>query len=1573
MLKISGYVAGSILTLLLLFWLLLKQPTIQQHLKNFAIHQLTKTIHTEATIGSVAFTLFNKFHLKDVLIQDEKKDTLLFVGTLSISLTDWFFTRKNFTVYALGLKDARLHIKRSDSVWNYQFIANAFSSTDTTPGKPSELALDIRSLHLKNMQLFVEDQWRGENQYIQLDRLHLKASEINLLKKRIILEDVVIQKPFFHIFEYEGNRPDSLIPVSDPRVKAQWNQDGWLIAANAIELMEGVFRFDADTMGTVLPHFDGAHFQFSSINGNLQQAKFAGEKITATLNLSTKERSGFVVKKLSAAMQMNPSTMSFKNLNIITPNSRVQDYFAMDYQSFSDDMADFIHKVTMRGMFRNSKIDLKDIAYFAPELNEIPILVKANGIVTGTVDNLKSNRINLQWGTNSELNCTLNIEGLPKTKTTTYTAKNISFKTNPNDLYALHKKISSSVGINLNALRSIYYDGTASLSGDELQTKGKLTTAIGSIHSQVHISHLGSNEFEIKTSGDIIQFNAGTFLNVRNLGNGNGTYNLVFNKNHTHFESQLSSLWFNNYAYTNIKTNGIFENDILTLQLNIQDEHLNAALNAGLNLKSTEPKTTVWLKVNHANLFPLHYTRKELSVSGTSRLNLQGNNLDNISGVGRMEDLVFTKNKRKYIFDSLVVRSEKNMDFRNLSLRSNDIEANINGRFTFKDLPSTLGYYFGAFYPFYFKNSTAPQRPQEINFSVSIENAQNIIALTESSLSGLSNSSIRGKLNSAEKLFQLDASIPKIAYNKIAIYDLNLKTYGTADSINTISKASSVVFNDSLFFPTNELEIHSSKLFSTLELRTTSKFAQYGAGLSAQLENINDGVLIHFNPSKVVFNEKTWNIEKGGEVLISTSKFDAKNFKFVNGEQSIGLTTLPSEANQLKTFILSLNKVNLGELLPIFIKEPRIQGLTTGDLTIEDPFNHLKLYLNAQTDKTRFEDDSIGLTSINGFWDDTERKASFYFESDNPFYTLSARGKLDLKDSMNEQIDADINIQTVQLSILKPYLGLVFSDMQGSGNGFLRMQGNLREPDIVGGVKISNTKVTVGITKCTYSLIDPTISFTPDKIDFGTIQLKDAFGNVASFKGELEHHFFRNFSYNFSATSKKLLVLNTGRADNNLFYGKALARFNLSISGPDASLKMYMNGTPVDSSTINILTTSNSKQTADVDYIRWKKYGKEMQATVASSSSNYVIDMDLIANPFLKMNVVLDELTGDVISGQGSGNLKLHSGSKENFSMIGRYNIENGSYNFNFQDVFKKPFKLLGGGNSFISWTGNPYDADINIDALYTAEKVRMSTLFTDPSNRGSSAVSSDVLREISDVEVRCNLTGTLSKPNPSFQILIPQSSVVKNNSTIENKLKTINRDALEVSKQATYLIVFKSFAPQAAVVASDLNYELLNSTISGVINGILSNSIQNFFNKMLGSSLDVNFNYSRTMTSPGTTTGSGQTGSTNFRENVSFQFIKTMLNDKLIVTFGSDFNFRAGSTSLSSSSQNFLFLPDVNVEYKITPDGKFRTSFFYRSNFDLLSSTGKRDRTGGNISFRTEFDRFFERKKKTTVETEKD
>ena len=90
-----------------------------------------------------------------------------------------------------------------------------------------------------------------------------------------------------------------------------------------------------------------------------------------------------------------------------------------------------------------------------------------------------------------------------------------------------------------------------------------------------------------------------------------------------------------------------------------------------------------------------------------------------------------------------------------------------------------------------------------------------------------------------------------------------------------------------------------------------------------------------------------------------------------------------------------------------------------------------------------------------------------------------------------------------------------------------------------------------------------------------------------------------------------------------------------------------------------------------------------MPAT-GSGIANLNYDIRISANPMVNVGVQLDELTGDVIKGRGTGNLRITSGTTEPLTLQGRYNIESGSYEFTFQALLKKPFLLKRGGNNFI-------------------------------------------------------------------------------------------------------------------------------------------------------------------------------------------------------------------------------------------------------------------------------------------------
>ena len=1571
--KILGYVIASLAGLILLLWLLIRIPTVQNRLVQYAIKEASKALKTEIKIKSVDFSLFNRFYFNEFLVRDQSKDTLLYAGSLKLKITDWFFIKDKITIQYFGLSNAYINTKRTDSTWNYNFIVDALSSDKQTASQPSNIALDLKEIELDNIRYHTIDKWRGEDQLISLKHFTLSANQIDIKNNKIALNKVLIEEPYFKLNQYEGLRPDSLIPISEPRIEGvlYWNPKQWKITAKGITLKKGEFKSDLESNTAPLPYFDGEHIDFQNINGSLKDFSLVDDTLSAQISLSTKERSGFEVVSLTALMKMDPTEMAFKNLDIKTPYSRISHSFAMKYKNFTDDMSEFVTNVNLEGDIRESVLDFRDLAFFAPQLKGEKIKLVLDGKLEGPVADLFADNIELDYGENTFVRGDLHITGLPDTDIAEYRLDNALVASSISDLYKALPILKKNIPLDINAIGKFNYRGDISITENLIQTKGNLQTAIGGISTDLKIKYPGDKKMSFSLGGTISNFELGQFLKVDALDKISATYLVRSDAKGLDYTSSISSLGFNGYVYKNLIAKGVFAKNTLETSLDINDENLMAELHAAIDFRDSIPRTLADAEIFSSDLQKINFTTLPLKFKGRTEIDLVGDNPDNLNGTAKFSDLTVYRNNQAYNFDTLTFKAATTENFRSLAVLGKDIEASMEGQFSFEELPATLNQYFSSYYPLYFKKTAAPSKDFDLDFKLELKNSTAFTKILDNGISGLSYSKIEGKINTKEKLFKLDATIPKLEYNNFSTYDFELHANGDADSLLITSKTSAVIFNDSLSFPKNEIEIRSSKNISFLNINTFSEQSDYGARLQGYIENVEEGIKVHFNPSTLVFNEKTWNIEKDGEVLLSKKRFESNNFRLTNGDQSISLITLPYEANSPQTIILTLNKVNLGELLPFVLKEPQIQGLTSGDLTIQDPFDKLKLYLNAQTEKTRFEDDSIGLTSLTGFWDNEEQRASFFFESDNPNYEIDVRGKLNLKDRNNQQIETDIDIKNISISILEPYLGIVFSKMEGIGNGKLRISGKLDEPDLVGSVKVTKAKVVVDYTQCAYTLQDPVIQFTPDKIDFGNIQLRDKFGNQAVLRGSLDHHFFNDFQYNINASSRKMLVLDTDRNDNDLFFGNTVARFNFSITGPENEMRMAVSGAPVDSSTINILTTTSSKQSADVDYIVWKTYGTEIEQKVNESSSNLIIDLDLSATPLLKLNVVLDELTGDVLSGQGNGNLKIHTGTKEPLSMIGRFNISSGSYNFNFQDIFKKPFKLQGDGSSYISWNGDPFNAEINIDALYVAEKVRMSTLFTDPSSSTITGVSSDVLREISDVEVRCNLSGTLSKPNPTFQIVIPQNSAIKNNTTIDSKLKTINRDPLEVSKQATYLIVFKSFAPQAAVVASDLNSQLLNTTISGVINGILSNSVQNFFSRVLGSTVDVNFNYSRTLTNITGTTGNG-TGDNNFRENVSLQFIKSMMNDKLVITFGSDFNFAsAGGSQTATGAQSFLFLPDVNVEYKITPDGKFRTSFFYRSNFDALSTSGKRDRTGGNISFRTEFDRIFEKKKKLAPENQ--
>ena len=93
-----------------------------------------------------------------------------------------------------------------------------------------------------------------------------------------------------------------------------------------------------------------------------------------------------------------------------------------------------------------------------------------------------------------------------------------------------------------------------------------------------------------------------------------------------------------------------------------------------------------------------------------------------------------------------------------------------------------------------------------------------------------------------------------------------------------------------------------------------------------------------------------------------------------------------------------------------------------------------------------------------------------------------------------------------------------------------------------------------------------------------------------------------------------------------------------------------------------------------------------------------------------------------------------------------------------------------------------------------------------------------------------------------------------------------------------------------------------------------------------------------------------------------NFGFKTAFLNNRLLINFGGNVDYRLVAAS-SNSSTNFLFTPDVSFEYLITPGGGFRVVGFNRSDADLgdIAGVTRRNRTGILLSYRKDFNSFYE------------
>ena len=117
------------------YWAL-HNSNVQTFLVNKFISQLTEKLNADISIGKVKAAYFNKVILEDVLLEDQKADTLFYAHTITASIDSLKPRKKTAHLNRLVLSNSKFKTDRdSTGEFSFNFIAEALQAPENQTGK----------------------------------------------------------------------------------------------------------------------------------------------------------------------------------------------------------------------------------------------------------------------------------------------------------------------------------------------------------------------------------------------------------------------------------------------------------------------------------------------------------------------------------------------------------------------------------------------------------------------------------------------------------------------------------------------------------------------------------------------------------------------------------------------------------------------------------------------------------------------------------------------------------------------------------------------------------------------------------------------------------------------------------------------------------------------------------------------------------------------------------------------------------------------------------------------------------------------------------------------------------------------------------------------------------------------------------------------------------------------------------------------------------------------------------------------------------------------------------------------
>jgi translocation and assembly module TamB len=1402
---------------------------------------------------------------------------------------------------------------------------------------PSSMNLQFGTIALEKIDLDYGNDVSAFYTNANIGEFKTKERSLDLTNNKIDLDNISLNGSKIAVRLGKTKQAQIVRQEAKKEAEAQ-KQAGWNVMVSRLNLDGNSIQFDDDNKPKQSQGIDYSHISATNLSLGADKLIMTPDSIAVNVRKGTvNEKSGLAIEQLQGDI-LYASTQTFvRNLYIKTPGTEIKRTVVLNYPSLETLTKNF-DKASVQIALEESKIQVRDILLFAPQLRSTPALRNPNAVWqvnlvgSGTMNQFNIENLRFVGLSNTQIDAHGSLTGLNDPKNAGGNFVIDRFHTNQNDIalfagdqlknqpvslpndISVHGTISGNSGVLNTKLYILTSDGDASINGRFANfTNPALTEYNGTIRtSNLQLGKILRQPAMIGS------------LSATMTANGKG---LTPDAVNTNFSASVSSIGFNQYQYKNINLTGSLHKTNFEAKASIKDPNADVSFIVSGNF-SDHPAFAINGMIDSIKAMPLHLTTEPLIVHGRIEGTASDITAVNITSNILITQALFVSNGDRLALDTIQLASGKNDTANYIILKSSIVNANITGQYRLADLGNIIQ---NSIQP-YFNTGTVSQQPavQPYHFSFAADVTYNPIfaafvpGLTEmKTLHASGNFSANGGMNAI-------LTIPYIVYQGNVINNLDLAANTTANGLQIkgnmahIKSGSSFdIYNARL----NATALNNNVNFSLGIDDVNAKNKYFIAALVTQ--PTSGTYAIQLKPDSLMLNYQRWSVTSNNLITISPDNIVANNFVLQNGDQRLSINSPQGSSQQLLAVdfanfrlatitgfikadsVLADGLINGNIKLSNFLQQPNF----TGDLTIND---------------FSLRSDTLGNVAIHAT---TAGQNRYNLET-----TVTGKGN-DIaltgwiaNEGNNTNLNLDLNVRALQLKTMEGAMAGAIRNASGTVNGNISIRGNATHPALNGSLNFDQSSFVLAMFGSQFHLDNQKLMVTDDGLSFNNFTIKDSSGNALALDGNIITNNFVNYEFNLKLTARNFQLLNSTKKDNPVYYGRMNISSDMTITGTEVKPAVDGRITVNDGTALTFVVPQPeegpSSREGIVEFVDMSNPASDtLFRRYDSLNKSVVLGMDIALNIEVKkeaiFNIVVDAANGDFLNAQGEALLTAGIDPSGKITLTGNYTLEKGAYQLSFNFLQRK-FDIIKG--SSITWTGEPTTAKLDVKAVYIANTAPLD-LVQDQIESSAAAIRNTYLQKL-PFELHLNLTGELMKPVVAFDIVLPEDKNygVSNEivTTVQYKLAQLREDEGETNKQAFSLLLLNRFVGEnpfssagggggfnagsyARQSASKLLTEQLNQLAAGLINGV-----------------DINFDVA--------STEDYTTGSMRNRTDLNLNVSKRLLNDRLKISVGSNFELE-GPQSTNQQSNNIA--GNVSIDYQLSRDGRYLIRYFRKNDYE--------------------------------------